>query len=270
LNFGGKKVPQKFSSLLLLATFLVAPQASAQVTPPDSTQGQPTRWEALTGVDYFVGKYGAASDTTMTSVPLNVRVQMDRLRLEFAASYLDVKGPGVFAGGGIVVPGSSQVTRRSGFGDVNLGAAWLFNRGDQSSPSLELAGTVKLPTAGTGLGTKKFDYTAQVNIYQTISPSFTLLGSAGYQWLGDFGTIKLEDGLVATAGMNFKPAESTSVGAIISYRQEYFHGLGDQFSLSPYFVWNFSGTWRVSGYGLIGLTDASPRLGGGLRVGLYQ
>jgi hypothetical protein len=267
-------VRHRLSAILLPALCLLASQASAQVTPEGSTPGpgaaQTTRWEALTGFDYSVGKYRAASDTTMFSIPFNARIQMDRLRLEFAASYLDVKGPGVVAGGGIVVPGSNQVTRRSGFGDIDVGAAWLFNRGDQSSPSFELAGTVKLPTAASGLGTKKFDYTAQINAYQPISPQFILLGSLGYQWLGDFGAIKLEDGVVATAGINFKPMDSTSFGAIVSYRQEYFQGLGDQFSVSPYFVWNIDSSWRVSGYGLIGLTDASPRLGGGLRVGLYQ
>ena len=242
----------------------------AQATSQASVQGPTTTWEALTGADYFVGRYGGISDTTIFMVPFNVRVQMDRFRLEASTSYMDVKGPGLSAGGGVIIPGGSTVTHRSGLGDTNIGAAWLINSGDLMMPSIELAGTVKVPTAGSGLGTKKFDYTAQANIYQSLSPQFMFLGSIGYQWLGDFDGFTLKDGVAATAGVNFKPDNDSSIGFIASYRQEYWDSLGAAASLSPYFVYNFGGMWRLSGYGLVGLTDASPRWGGGLRIGLYH
>jgi len=167
------------------------------------------------------------------------------------------------------VPGNKAVTHRSGLGDITAGAAWLINRGGQSAPSFEIAGLVKVPTAGSGLGTQKFDYAAQMNVYEPLSSQFLLFGSAGYQWLGDFGTVKLEDGVVASAGLNYKPMESISTGFGVNYHQEYLHGLGDVFSLSPYLQWNFGGMFRVGAYGLVGLTNASPRFGGGLRLGLY-
>jgi hypothetical protein len=235
-----------------------------------SAQVQPTNWEVLTGADYFVGRYKAASDTTVEMLPLNARVQMDRLRLELTMNYLWVKGPGLVAGGGIVVPGNKTITERSGLGDTYVGAAWLVYRGDLSTPSVELSGTVKIPTAETGLGTKKTDYTMIANVYQALSEQWLLLGSAGYQWLGDFGTVQLKEGAILSAGVNYKPTTDSSVGAVLAYRQEYFNGLGDAFSFSPYFASNFGGIWRLSGYALIGLTDASPRWGGGLRIGLYH
>jgi Putative MetA-pathway of phenol degradation len=260
----------KLQAWILLFGCAVSSSALAQGTAPQNQQSTATQWEALTGFDYFVGRYGGTSDTTIFMVPFNARIQMDRLRLELGTSYMDVKGPGLSAGGGVIIPGSGTVTHRSGLGDTNLGAAWLINRGDLTLPSIEFAGTIKVPTAGNGLGTKKFDYTAQANVYQSISPKFMLLGSIGYQWLGDFNGFTLKDGVVATAGANYKPNDSASIGIIASYRQEYWDSLGSAASLSPYFVYNFGGMWRISGYGLVGLTDASPRWGGGLRIGLYH
>ena len=157
------------------------------------------------------------------------------------------------------------MTTRSGLGDVNAGAAWLLHA-DSALPAFEIAGNVKVPTASAGLGTGKFDYAALANVSHSISPEFMVFGSVGYQWLSNFGTTTLEDGVTASAGVNFKPSPDFSIGVAGNYRQEYFQGLGEQVSVSPYVLWNLSQNWRVTGYGTLGLTDASPRAGGGLRI----
>lgn len=241
--------------------------ASAQNTAPMQEPVSTTTWEAYLGTDYFVGDYNAASDTTVISVPLLLRVQLDRLRLEATVPYLYVDGPGIFAGG-VVVPGGSGASR-SGLGDLNLGAAYLLNIGGQSAPTFEIAGMVKLPTAGSGLGTEKFDYTAQLNVYYPLSMQVLLFASAGYQVLGDYGTYELEDGIVASGGLNYISSQSLSLGFGVNYRQQYYQGLGDYVSISPYLQWNIGGMWRITGYGLVGLTEASPRFGAGLRLGLH-
>jgi len=236
---------------------------SAAQQPPSTTT-----WEAFVGADYSIGDYGAASDTTVISAPITFRAQLDRVRLEATVPYLYVDGPGKSAGGGVVVPHGSSSTR-SGLGDVNLGAAFLINRGGQSAPSFEVAGIVKVPTASSGLGTEKFDYTAQVNVYQPLSMQALLFVSAGYQVLGDYGIYELEDGIVGSVGLNYTATQSVSLGFGLNYRQEYYAGLGDYASFSPYMQWNFGGMWRLTGYGLVGLTEASPRFGAGLRLGLH-
>jgi hypothetical protein len=225
-----------------------------------------TTWEAFVGADYYVGDYGASSDTTVVSVPLALRVQIDRLRLEATVPYLYVDGPGTFVGG-IVVPGGTGGSR-SGLGDVNLGAAYLLNRGGPSGPSFEIAGIVKVPTARSGLGTEKFDYTAQLNVYQPLSTQVVVFASAGYQLLGDYGIYELKEGVVASAGLNFAASQGVSLGFGVNYRQEYYQGLGNYVSFSPYVQWPLGGMWRLTGYGLLGLTEASPRFGAGLRLGL--
>jgi hypothetical protein len=258
------------SAILFLAAIGWTLPASAQSTPPSQEPVSTTTWEVFVGADYSVGEYGAASDTTVINVPVTLRVQLDRVRLEATVPYLYVDGPGTSAGGGVIVaPGRNATTSRSGLGDLNLGAAFLLNRGGPSAPSFEIAGLVKVPTAGDGLGTEKFDYTAQLNVYQPLSTQVLLFASAGYQVLGDFGSVVLEDGIVAAAGLNYKPAESVSLGFGVNYRQEYYQAVGDYLSVSPYVQWSFGGMWRITGYGLVGLTDVSPRFGAGLRLGLF-
>src|SRR5438067_12737593 len=110
------------------------------------------QWDAATGLDYYAGKYGAASDTDVLNVPLGLRAEMDRLRLELTVPYLHVRGPGILAGG-VIVAANNTVTTRSGLGDVPAGAAWLLHQDSQPLPVIERAGSVKLPTASRSLAT---------------------------------------------------------------------------------------------------------------------
>ena len=247
------------SALLLCLTSLALPVSALAATS----------WDASTGFDYSSGKYGGSSDTTVLDVPFALRVQMDSIRLEASIPYLSVRGPGTYAGG-VVVGGSNAVTTRSGMGDVTLGAAWALTKDDTSFPGIELQGNVKVPTASSALGTGKYDYTLQTNLNHSISASTMLFGTLGYQWLSDFRGFHLKDGLLANAGVNFRAGDKTNLGLSLSYRQPYYQTLSNQFSLSPYLLWDFTEGWRLSGYGLVGFTNASPNIGGGLRVIFYQ
>ena len=228
-----------------------------------------TKWDAATGFDYSTGKYGAASNTTILSVPLAARVQMDAFRLELTVPYLDVKGPGTFASG-VVLGGNNAVTTRSGLGDVTAGGAWTISPDSTSMPGVELAGTIKMPTASTNLGTGKFDYSVQTNISHSFTPDTMLFGTVGYQWLSDFRGFRLKDGVMAQAGVNYKSSADTNIGVSVNYRQPYYQTLSDQFSLSPYVLWTFAPHWRISAYGTVGFTNASPDAGGGMRLIFFQ
>jgi hypothetical protein len=129
---------------------------------------------------------------------------------------------------------------------------------------------LKAPTAEVGLGTGKWDYNILANIYHTISPDLMVFGSVGYSWLNDFQTFDLKDGVTFSAGANFKPSAQTAIGASVNFRQEYFAGLGDQFTLTPYLLWDFRENLRLSAYGLVGMTRSSPRIGGGFRIILMR
>ena len=228
-----------------------------------------TTWDVATGFDYSTGKYGGTSDTSILSVPIGMRAQLDKVRLELTVPYLDVKGPSTFAGG-VVVGGNNAVTTHSGLGDITTGAAWILHQDSALLPGVELAGTVKLPTASSSLGTGQFDYSIQTNLNHSVSQRVMLFGSLGYSWLSDFRGFNLEDGVTATGGLNLRSSDATNIGVSANYRQAYYRTLDDQFSLTPYALWTFAQHWRLSGYGLAGFTNSSPNIGGGIRLIFFQ
>lgn len=254
------------NTTLICAAILTWPlQAAAQATTGVSQAASDVHWDVATGIDYSTGRYGGASDTTILSVPLAVRVQMDAFRLELTMPYLQVRGPDSFSSGA-VIGGNSPVTTRSGLGDLTVGGAWTLTRDKPSMPGIELEGTIKVPTASPQLGTGKFDYSLQTNINHSITPDVMLFGSVGYQWLSDFDGFHLKNGVMAQAGANYKSSADTNIGFSVNYRQPYYQTLDEQLSLSPYVLWTFGRHWRISAYGIVGFTNASPDAGGGMRL----
>jgi len=228
-------------------------------------------FELATGTDYSVGHYGAAVDTTVWSVPLDLKAQIGRLRLQASLPYEFIDGPGQLVGGVIVSsPGSTTATSRSGIGDLNLSAAYLLTREKGSVPSIEVGGGVKLPTAETSIGTGKADYSVNASFYETIAPETILFGSVGYSWLGSPSAYQLKDGITASGGLNFRPASNQNYGVSVAYREPLAAGLKGQAVVSPYMTYRFSKLLGLTLYGMAGLNNASPRLGAGIRLTVFQ
>lgn len=268
--------------------FGIAP-AAAQSLPastlslPQVSSSKSFDWGASVGFDYVTGNYGAkcalksvsltctSTGTTVVSIPATAMLQIQRLRVELTVPYVDIEGPGKFAGifgiPVVVAPANNEIKHRSGLGDATVGAAWIILRENTLMPRIELASVIKLPTAGTGLGTGRTDYGAQVNLYRTLVPGIMTFGSLGYQWVGDLNTIKLHSGARATAGVDFKFL-GLGTGAMLDYRQSAWQGAPLYFTLNPYVTWRFLGGLGVSLYATVGLTRSSPSQGAGLRFTL--
>jgi hypothetical protein len=255
---------------------------------PDATLNLPDTssksfdWGLSAGVDYVMGNYGAkcavtkaltctVTGTTVFVLPVSAMLQIERLRLQATVPYVDIEGPGRFAGDFgvpvIVAPANNEPKHRSGLGDISVGAAYILLRENLVMPRIELAGMAKLPTAASGLGTGKADYRAQVNLYRTLLPWLTTFGSVGYQWVGDLNTIKLHSGGEATAGVDAKFL-GLGAGALLDYRQTAWAGAPDYFALNPYVSWRMLGLVQVSLYGTVGLTRSSPSRAFGVRFSL--
>lgn len=245
------KLTSLAGGLCLLAATPVA--ATAQVV-----------WEGTVGADYTSGRYGGAEDVQVLYAPLGVRARTERWRVELAVPYVWLRGPDGSTSGGIVVPGGGPVTRRSGLGDVVLAGGYQLIPESPERLSLEIGGSVKLPTAGADIGTGETDYTLQVSARQPLGGRMTLTGSVGYSWLGDPAAYELEDGLTASLGAVYSHSDRASFGVLASYRDEYFIGLGEQSQINPFFTYNASGRWSMTGYGTFGLSEASPDFGAGL------
>lgn len=228
-------------------------------------------FEIATGVDYSVGKYGALVDTSVTSIPLDLKAQIGRLRLQATLPYQFLKGPGQLVGGVVVTaPGDTSTVKRDGLGDLNLSAAFLLNNENGGLPAFEIGGGVKLPTAKATLGTGETDYSVTASAYKSLSSTVMLFGSVGYSWLGSPAAYQLNNGIVASGGLNFRPKESQNYGVSIAYREPVAAGLQGQAVVSPYMTVRASKLLGLTLYGMAGFNDASPRWGAGIRLSLFQ
>ena len=227
-------------------------------------------FEIATGVDYSVGKYGALVDTSVTSIPLDLKAQIGRLRLQAALPYQFLKGPGQLVGGVVVTaPGGTSTVKRDGLGDLNLSAAYLLNNENGVLPAFEIGGGAKLPTAKATLGTGETDYSVTASAYKSLSSTVMLFGSVGYSWLGSPAAYQLKNGIVASGGFNFRPKESQNYGVSIAYREPVAAGLQGQAVVSPYMTFRASKLLGLTLYGMAGFNDASPRWGAGIRLSLF-
>ncbi|WP_264423549.1 transporter [Novosphingobium sp. KCTC 2891] len=226
--------------------------------------------ELATGADYSTGHYGASSDTTVWSIPVDLKAQLGRLRVQASLPYEFIDGPGQLVGGVIVSSPDGATTSRSGIGDLNLSAAYLLTRENGLLPAIEFGGGVKLPTAKTTLGTGKTDYSVNASLYKTVAPGAMLFGSIGYSWLGSPAAYRLRNGLTASGGINFRPASNQNYGVSVAYREPVADGLKGQAVVSPYMTYRFSKLVGLTLYGVAGLNDASPRIGAGIRLTVFQ
>lgn len=246
------------------------------VQAPNNTLGHTgglfanSSFEVASGADYSVGHYGASADTSVWSIPLDLKAQIGRVRLQASLPYEFISGPGQIVGGVIVSAPGSAVTSRSGIGDLNLSAAALLTRESGLLPAIEVGGSVKLPTAKTTIGTGETDYSVNASVYKSVTPAVMLFGSVGYSWLGSPAAYRLKNGLTASGGFNLRPASNQNYGVSVAYREPVAEGLQGQAVVSPYMTYRFSNRFGLTLYGLAGLNDASPRIGAGLRLTLFH
>ena len=236
-----------------------------------AAQANTNSFELSSGFDYSIGKYGAALDTSIKSVPVEAKAQLGRLRLQASLPYVWITGPGQIVGG--VVVGSSSptaVAKRQGIGDLSLSSAYRLTNESGAMPVIELGGNVKLATADTTIGTGKTDYGVNVALYKSIGSQATLFGSVGYSWLGSPAAYQLKDGITAYGGLNLRPDPAVNLGASVSYREPVATGLKGQAVVSPYMTYRFSQRLGLTAYATAGLNEASPRVGAGVRLTLFQ
>ena len=132
-------------------TLALAVAAGAALATPAFAEDSVT---VTTGLDWSKGDYGTGSDTEILIAPLSLRYKTGDLRFTATLSWLRIDGASGIVGdgsGGVVIDPNAPRTVRSGFGDVNLGAAWAIPE-EKLGFGLEFNGRVKLPTAKASRG----------------------------------------------------------------------------------------------------------------------
>lgn len=266
-----------------LATLLEIQPAWAQLVPapsmsiPEASSKEGFDWGASLGFDYLTSaKCNLLSSTvscTSTgssafSVSPSLMAQYDRLRIQVAVPYVDIEGPGTLSGAlgprTIVAEPGGPTQRRSGLGDISVGAAFILLREGPILPRLEIAGVVKIPSASNGLGTGQTDYGAQVTFYRPLLSGIKAFGSLGYQRIGDPNTLQLHDGERATVGLDVNYS-NWGGGALLDYEKSLFPGVSNSFTIDPYVTVPFIAGSAFQVYTTSALTHSSPNHEVGVR-----
>lgn len=266
-------------------TLLIVPvSVRAQPVPgpsmgiPEASSKRGFDWGGSLGFDYITSAKCSLLSTTVScisagssafSVSPAAMVQFDRVRFEVTVPYVDIEGPGTLSGAlgarQIVGRAGTPTNRRSGLGDVSVGAAVILVREGRIMPRFELAGVVKVPTAAHGLGTGQTDYGVQVTFYRPLFTGVKTFGSLGYQRIGDPNTLRLHDGGRGTIGLDINYF-NWGGGALLDYEKSLFPGLPNSFTVDPYVTVPFVFGAGLQVYTTIALTRSSPNHEVGVRV----
>ncbi len=267
-----------FALISMLAPAAAQRLPAPTMSIPEASSKPGFDWGFSTGFDYVTdakctllsNSFSCTSTgTSAFAIRSAVMAQYDRLRVEVTVPFVDIEGAGQISGvlGGpeIVASSTSPVKRRSGLGDISVGAAFIIIRGGRIIPRVELGGVVKLPTGKNGLGTGETDYGTQLSLYRPLTRSITTFGSVGYQWVRDTNTVHLHSGARATAGLDANFG-TLGGGALLDYRQSLLQGVPNSFTVSPYLTLRIIGRVGIQVYTTFALTRSSPNHGVGFRV----
>jgi hypothetical protein len=267
-----------------LAPLILPHSADAQSVPgpsmniPEASSKRGFDWGGSLAFDYITSAKCSLLSTAVSctstgssafSVSPSAMVQFDRLRLEVTVPYVDIEGPGTLSGAlgprQIVGKAGTPTNRRSGLGDVSVGAAVIIVREGRIMPRFEIAGVVKIPTAANGLGTGQTDYGVQLTFYRPLLSGVRTFGSVGYQRIGDPNTLRLHDGARATLGLDINYS-NWGGGALLDYQKSLFAGVPNSFTVDPYVTLPFMFGAGLQVYTTIALTRLSPNHEVGVRL----
>lgn len=227
-----------------------------------------------TGLEYSTGGYGGEDDIEEMYVPVTGRVYLERVALSITVPYLSVSAPSgtsVPDPGGQPMPGSGEITTKSGLGDVVVGMTVFDVFADyEKGIALDLTGKIKFGTADRdmGLGTGETDYLLRADFYKFFD-RFTLMGSGGYKVRGDPAGVDLKNTLLGSVGAAFPFGDASSIGLVYDYRES---SLPDSDALSELTLYSTHGlgdSWFLQVYAFSGFSDSSPDWGGGVFVSVH-
>jgi len=208
------------------------------------------------------GDYGEDVRTRIRYVPLTYELNRGPWGLQLTLPWLRVTGLGnvlVNVGGVTRAVAGNEITTEQGIGDAVLTAIYRFEPWSATAPFLDVRLDVKLPTADEqrGLGTGEPDYSLELDLSQALGRT-VLFGAVGYTLRGKSDLyVGLEDGAFAQLGLSYPLTPRVNAGLYYDFRERASVFSPESHELVPYFTWQLSDSWSVSGLATWGLTDAS-------------
>ena len=274
---GGKIQPVYWGNmrkLLLGAAAILGaspPHAIAQESPvPHPSQPSIS---LSSGIDYSSGKYGDRQSTDILVGLTSVAVTAGDFQFFASMPYLTITGPAyvVIGAGGVPVlvspkAGTSSADR-SGWGDLNLSAAYTVPSEYLGDFDVAITGRTKIATANSakGLSTGATDFAISIDVsrqFDIWSPFVTfgyrVPGNPAFYAFNDapsfsVGTsVQLDENLIAIASYDF----DGSISSTLADAQQLFGSIS----------WLFNDRWTFTAYAGAGLSSGAPGVGTGLLI----
>jgi hypothetical protein len=266
-------------SLAVIASAAAAAPAPAQTVPSETAQAPAVEdfsgpaIEFSTGLTYEEGEYGTGEKVRTLTVPAALRAQVGQVQFSASLPWMRIDAPANVVGGGgllglpIIIDPTQPETRerRSGIGDLRLGAAWTLP-GD--AVGLTLSSQVKVPTASTrkGLGTGELDYGVGAELSKRIGAIIPFVG-VGYTVAGDPADYGLRNSLSVRAGSAFQVAPTARAHVAWGYARSLSPLVPNEQQVAAGLNASVSRRLNLGVFGAAGLSQGSPDLSAGLQLG---
>lgn len=284
---------------LLFSTSAFAQEAQKTENKP-STES----WRLSTGVNYSSGSYGELTDTKVISAPVSLKYKKGNFSLRVSVPFVHVDGPGSLiqtpegsgggsssgsgsgrdnsgsgssnsgsgrsgSGGGEIVDsdGTAVSSKRSGFGDVVVAAAYSFDLG--SGFYLDGSAKVKVPTASTAkrLGTGEVDITPALDLVKEVGPA-TLYVHGRRKFAGKPTGSLIRSTWGAGAGASIRASNALTVGADYDWQQSSLIGNQATSDVTGWASVRLNRKVNVSAFASTGLNSNSANFAGGLSISI--
>jgi len=250
----------------------LAAQVSDRPAPARASSGGPGT-EFSIGAGYKEGDYGTGERIETLSLPVGLRASAGSFQFSATLPYVRIDSPGNVVGGGgllglpIIIDPTQPAARqrRSGLGDLRLGAAYTM---PSESIGLTFSTEVKVPTASAarGLGTGEMDYAVGAELSRTVGQVTPFAGIA-YTLPGDPEGYDLRNSLSARAGAALQMSPTVRGHVSYGFAQSVSPLVPDEQQVAAGLNASLSQRLSLGLYGSAGLSEGAPDIGAGLQLG---
>lgn len=248
------------------AAFAIPMTAAALELPGPGARADGEGTSLTFGIERTTGDYGQARDTTITTIPVTLRLGSRPWQFGVTVPWVHVEGPGnVTRDLGRYRPAGTSRTE-SGIGDVVAFGTRSLATG-AGGWGLDATAAIKFGTASAskGLGTGEEDFSLALDAYGAAG-GLVPFATLGHRWVGDPPGVSLRDVLFARLGAARWLDADTSAGLMWRGQERLAAGLGPQSEINVFYTRRFGAGWKAHFYGLVGLEDGSPDFGAGAFV----
>ena len=222
-------------------------------------------WTVTSSVNYSTGDFGTDTTTRTIYVPFTLQRNFSQGRVYATFPYISQKtgGSGVRAfNGQPFLTGQTGGSNgwESGVGDIILGGSYDLLREPEKPFDLSAFGSIKFPTADDdkGLGTGEFDETMGLAFSKSLDKNWSVLGRAGYTFVGDPPGANFKNQFFYAAGVGYQWTDATFSSVSYEERTRIVNGEPNPRDIVLGVDHKLSETLGVFGNLGFGLSNSSP------------